>query len=253
MAKAFDDIKVLLIQARDTDDIERQEQRCFVERCRLRIDQFRPVNVVRDALDLGLLDGVDAVMIGGAGEYSVTRDYAWTPTLLALIREIAERDLPLFGSCWGHQLIARAFGGEVRFDPERAEFGSRFVELTEAGEKDRLLRDFPRRFRANMGHHDRVTRLPENAVELAFNPSQRNQAFRIAGKPIYGSQFHSELDAERERERLLRYRANYIEELGSEERFQEILTSLVETSEVDHLLHDFLQKFVVAPDEMETT
>ncbi len=253
MAKTFDDIKVLLIQARDTEDIERQEQRCFVERCRLRIDQFRPVNVVRDLLDLDLLDGIDAVMIGGAGEYSVTRDYAWTEPLLALIRETADRDLPLFGSCWGHQLIARAFGGEVRFDPEHAEFGSRFVKLTEAGEKDHLLRDFPPCFRANMGHHDRVTRLPENAVELAFNASQRNQAFRIAGKPIYGSQFHSELDAERERERLLRYRANYIEELGSEERFQEILASLVETSEVDHLLHDFLQKFVVAPDGAETT
>lgn len=242
--KPFDAIRVLLVQARNTEEMEHQEQRCFVERCRLPLRQFRPVNVVRDPLHPGLLDGVDAMMIGGAGEYSARGDYPWRPALWDLLHAAYERDVPTFGSCWGHQVIARAFGGEVIYDPERAEFGCGFMELTDAALDDPLLHDFPRRFRANLGHSDRVTVLPPGAVELAFNASQRNQAFRLKDKPVYGTQFHSELDAKAERERLIAYREHYREELGGDEAFERTLASLADTTEADHLLYDFLRTYV---------
>jgi GMP synthase (glutamine-hydrolysing) len=186
--------------------------------------------------------GLDVVV---RRKYSATEDYPWMENALALIREAAGRSLPTFGSCWGHQMIARALGGTVVHDPGRAEFGCREVVLTDAGRRDRLFRDFPARFLANMGHHDRVTALPEGGIELADNDVQPFEAFRIAGKPIYGTQFHSELDARRERERLHRYRGHYSDTIPDEAAFQAILDNLAETSEVDHLLHDFLLKFVV--------
>ena len=96
---------------------------------------------------------------------------------------------------------------------------------------------------ANMGHHDRVTKLPDEAVELARNSSQPFEAFRIKDRPIYGTQFHSELDAARERERLYRYRSYYLEELPSEEQFQAFLDDLAETAEVDDLMYGVLTKF----------
>lgn len=247
MGKPLDQVRVLLIQARATADMEAQEQACFQERCRLAPEQFATANVVRDALHAGLFEGVDAIMIGGAGEFSATREYPWTEDTLALIREAVDRSLPTFGSCWGHQMIARALGGTVVHDSPRAEFGCREVVLTGAGRQDHLFRDFPHRFLANMGHHDRVTALPVGGVELAANDSQPFEAFRIEGKPVYGTQFHSELDARRERERLYRYRGHYSETIPDEAAFQAILDDLAETSEVDHLLHDFLVKFVVAP------
>ena len=246
MPKTFEDIRVLLVQARDDASMVAQEQVCFLERCRLEPGQLRSVNVVRERLHAGLLDGADALLIGGAGEYSATEDYAWMADLLDVVREATDRGLPTFGSCWGHQVIARALGGEVIYDGDRAELGCLPVELTEAGQRDELFRGFPARFQANMGHHDRVSRLPPGAVELAFNASQRNQAFRMGGKPVYGTQFHSELDAERERERLLCYRPFYTE-IETEEEFQAILAGLADTTEVDHLLHDFLLTFVAAP------
>ena len=246
MKKVFGEIRVRLIQAREDVSMEEQEQVCFLERCRIEPPQLLSTNVVRDRPHAGLLDGVDALMIGGAGEYSATQDYRWMPGLLELVRAAAERSLPTFGSCWGHQVIARALGGEVIYDGARAELGCHGIELTEAGQTDELFQGFPARFQANMGHHDRVSELPPDAVELAFNASQPNQAFRIAGKPIYGTQFHSELDAERERERLLCYRPFYTE-VETEEEFQAILAGLADTTEVDHLLHDFLLTFVAAP------
>ena len=246
-AKTMADIRVLLIQARDTLEMERQEQQCFVERCRIQLDQFVPVNVTRTPLSLSMLDDVDAMMIGGSGEYSAYKDYPWMQDLLDLCRTAYDRGLPVFGSCWGHQVLARAFGGTVIYDAERAEFGCGDIELTEAGQHDLLLCEFPKHFMANLGHRDRVSVLPPGAVELAFNASQRNQAFRI-GESIYGTQFHSELDARAERERLDAYREDYRKELGGEEAYQRVIDSLADTTDADHLLHDFLVKLVAQTD-----
>lgn len=235
---------MLLVQARNTAGMERQEQTCFLERCRLRHEQMTSVNVVRTPLPDDALDAYDAIMIGGAGEYSALDDPDWMPSLLDLVRGAAERDLPTFGSCWGHQVIARALGGTVIHDSARSELGCRWIELTEAGQQDALFRSFPRRFRANTGHHDRVSVLPPGATEFAFNDSQRNQAFRMDGLRMYGTQFHSELDAARERERLIAYRDFYRADLPDEDDFQKVLEELAETTEVDHLLYDFLVRHV---------
>lgn len=237
---------VFLLQARGEPEMEIQEQGCFLERCQIEPDQLISRNVVRDSLSPDLFDGVDAFMIGGAGAYSATGEYPWMNGALDLIRHAASIQVPTFGSCWGHQMIARALGGVVVHDPSRAEMGCHSISLTEAGKTDELFSGFPRTFLANMGHHDRVTRLPDGAVEMAMNHSQPNQAFRMKDLPIYGTQFHSELDARRERERLYAYREHYLEDLPNEEAFQDAVDSLRETTEVDGLLAEFLRVFVRA-------
>jgi len=237
-------LRVLLIQARSAPRMIEQEQECFSERCRLPRDRFRILNVVEgDVPTLAHLDGIDAIIIGGAGAYSAADDYEWTPDLLDFVRHIVDRELPLFGSCWGHQVIARALGGRVEYAPEHSELGCGSVRLTDAGLNDPLFHRFPSPFKANMGHHDRVVELPDRAVELASNTIPY-QAFRIEGLPIYGTQFHSELDATRERERILVYRKHYRDALPDEETVQYVLDDLADTTEVDHLLYDFLTTFV---------
>ena len=240
----FEELRVLLLQARNTPEMERQEQECFLERCRLDEVQLSTVNVVRDRLSPSLLDGHDAFMIGGAGEYSAKDDHPWLPGVFEHLYAAFDQHIPTFGSCWGHQVMARAFGGEVIHDPEKAELGCGNVMLTDAGVLDPLFEEMPSSFRVNMGHHDRVSRLPEEAVELAYNDSQRNQSFRMADRPMYGTQFHTELDARRERERLVAYRA-YYNEVASEEDFDAVIRSLGATTEADHLLYNFLRKFAV--------
>lgn len=240
-------VDVLLIQCRSAPRMETQERSCFLERARLPASQLHTVNVARgDEPSLEHLDSVDAVFFGGAGKYSATEDYPWTEPVNVLVREAVERRIPTIGSCWGHQVIARALGGTVVHDPELAELGCGWVELTDEGAADVLLGHFPRRFKANMGHHDRVVELPPGAVELARN-DQPNQAFRLEGAPLYSTQFHSELDAERERERILVYREYYRSALPDEETVQRVLNNLAETTAVDNLLYDFLITFVARP------
>lgn len=245
MASSYDTLRVRLIQVRERPAVIREEQETFLERCAIRPDQLVVTNALTEPLNDDLLDGVDAVMIGGAGAYSVTNTYPWTATLVALVHACYDRRLPLFGSCWGHQFIARAFGGTVVKDLDRAEMGTHSVELTEAGRADPLFCDFPSRFPAQMGHQDRVSVLPPEAIEIARNDTAPFQAFRIADRPIYGTQFHSELDAECERQRIVTYRAYYTEVLETDAAFEETLASLRDTPEVDALLAAFLRRFAV--------
>lgn len=238
----LDSVKVLLLQARTSAQMERQERLCFLERARLRPDQLAALSVLRDPLPPRLLNTADAVFIGGAGEYSAYNDFPWMPGLLDFVRRIADAQRPLFGSCWGHQVIARALGGRVIHDSERSELGCRSISLTQAGASDPLFGTLPETFKANMGHHDRVVELPDGAIELACN-EQPNQAFRMPDWPCYGTQFHSELDAERERERLVEYRDYYRDDLPSDQDFQAVLDNLTETPEVDDLLYRFLTMY----------
>ena len=241
------DLRILLLQARNEEDLLEKERDCFREHCRVRSEQIRGLNVLEEPLTDRTLLGADVLMIGGSGIYSAVNDYGWMPALLDLIRQACNQRLPTFGSCWGHQVIARALGGTVIHDSDRAEIGCLPVMLTEAGRNDVLFGELPAQFPANMGHHDRVSVLPETAVELAYSETQRNQAFRVAGLPVYTTQFHSELDFEHERERLFRYRAHY-PELDDEATFNAVMESLAETTDVDHLLHDFLVRIVLGHD-----
>ena len=248
MAPSFDRLRVRLIQIRVRPDVIAEEQTSFAHRTRLASEQFAVTNALTDPLDASILEGVDAVMIGGAGAYSVTHTYDWTNALIGICHACAERRLPLFGSCWGHQFIGRAFGGEVVNDPARDEMGTHEVHLTDAGTTDPLFASFPRTFLAQMGHQDRIARLPDRAVELARNARAPYQAIRIGDLPIYGTQFHSELDEKAERDRLHAYRSHY-PEMAEDDVFQATLDSLRPTPDVDDLLYHFLQRFAIRGSE----
>ena len=242
MAPEISAVRVRLVQIRTNAAVLREEQESFRARCGLGPDAFLLTNALRDALSPALLEGADAVMIGGAGAYSVTKTYEWTPDLIGLCHACADRGVPLFGSCWGHQFLARAFGGEVVHDPDRSEMGTHAVALTEAGRRDPLFGTLPERFATQMGHQDRVARLPAGAVELATNDRAPHQAFRLGDAPIYGTQFHSELDEETERQRLLAYRDHYAE-MADEATFQAVIDGLRPSPDADDLLRRFLLLF----------
>ena len=242
MQAPIESIRVRLLQVRDREAIIAEEQASFLARTGLRSEQLLATNVLREMPSAELLDGVDAVLIGGAGAYSVTQTFPWTAALIALCHTCAEREIPLFGSCWGHQFIARAFGGRVEHDPDRSELGTHSVSLTDGGMTDDLFGLLPPTFDAQMGHHDRVVELPPAGVELASSGTAPFQAVRIGDLPIFGTQFHSELDARSLRNRLVTYRS-YYPEVTAEEDFRRVFDGVLPTPAADELLRLFLERF----------
>ena len=63
--------------------------------------------------------------------------------------------------------MARAMGGQVIHDADRAELGTRRLMLTDAGLNDPLLSPLGATFNAQTGHEDRVVTLPPGATLLA--------------------------------------------------------------------------------------
>ena len=133
--------------------------------------------------------GGDAWIITGSPR-SVYDELDWMLDMEEKIRNAQHHNKPVFGICFGHQLIAKSFGGWVELNPNGWELGAYPIELTERGLKSRILSGFNNHSIVYQSHGDCVTVLPENAIELALN-KKGNQAFTIH-KNMYGVQFHPE-------------------------------------------------------------
>ena len=115
------------------------------------------------------------------------------PALLSLIRGFAASGKPVLGVCLGAQLVARAFGGEVRIGGA-PEFGFVPLHARPAAVRDPLFGglSFPV---AVMQWHDDTFALPSGAVHLLESATCPNQAFRI-GHSVYALQCHFEVTAD---------------------------------------------------------
>ena len=130
------------------------------------------------------------VVITGA-HAMVTDDLPWSLALEHWIRALLPAEVPLFGICYGHQLLARASGGEVGFHPGGKEIGTVEVNCLEAADRDVLFRQLPGSFPAHVTHAQTVLTLPPGAIRLASNGFEPNHAFRL-GPSAWGVQFHPE-------------------------------------------------------------
>lgn len=137
------------------------------------------------------LEPFDGVIVTGSFA-SVTAPEPWMDALSDRLL-VAARTRPVLGVCFGHQLLAEAFGGRVGRSPRGREIGSVACALTAAGRADPLFAGVPGRFGALTTHEDEVVALPPGAVLLATNGWTRVQAFGV-GPNVRAVQFHPELD-----------------------------------------------------------
>ena len=115
----------LLLQARNFDDPMRlQEVGCFSRALRCDPEQIELFDLLTGAPDDSRLGRVDVVLLGGSGDYSVAQGGSWLGPALGAMRHLVEIAKPTFASCWGSQAMARALGGEVVTDMDRAELGT---------------------------------------------------------------------------------------------------------------------------------
>lgn len=161
-----------------------------------------------EGVDLAVYDGVQAtspppvrdyagIVVGGSPA-SVTAPEPWMEAAVETIREAARVGTPVLGVCFGHQLIAAAFGGSVTANPSGWEIATHEIELTGEGRRDPLFRGLPDAFCVQFSHADAVdpdTLSAANGVRvLARNRATAVQAL-AAGDAIRGVQFHPEFTA----------------------------------------------------------
>jgi GMP synthase (glutamine-hydrolysing) len=135
-------------------------------------------------------EGYAGVLITGSGAM-VTERLEWSERSAAWLHAAAHAGMPMFGICYGHQLIAHALGGAVDWNPVGREIGTVRIDRLAEAHGDPLFHDHPEAFEAHATHMQSVIRLPEGAVKLARSDKDGCHAFRW-GKSVWGVQFHPE-------------------------------------------------------------
>jgi GMP synthase (glutamine-hydrolysing) len=136
----------------------------------------------------------DGFIITGSSS-SVTERAPWMLRTEALIREIASAKTPLFGICFGHQIIAEALGGKVAKNPRGREIGTVQVRVLPHAPRDPIFAGLGDAFLANHTHVDSVVRLPEGARLLAETDLEPHAAYAV-GDHVKCVQFHPEIDGD---------------------------------------------------------
>jgi GMP synthase (glutamine-hydrolysing) len=98
--------------------------------------------------------------------------------------------IPLLGMCVSHQLMAIVFGGKA--GPAKfPEYGPVKIFIDD---EDEILKNIDKTFTTWEAHNDEVLILPENFKILAHSEKCKVQAMRHVKLPIFGLQFHPEVD-----------------------------------------------------------
>lgn len=206
-----DSLRVLLIQARTADDpMARHELEAFAARCELELEAFITFNIAIEDRENLSLNGLDAVMVGGSGAFSLVEGgFDWHQDFLSVIHTLLQAQIPTFASCFGFQALVQALGGELATDPARAELGTFPITLTDEGRTDPLFGSLPPVFDAQLGHNDSALSLPDELIHLASSERCQFQAVRMSGLPVIATQFHPELTRADNLDRFRNYLQNY--------------------------------------------
>ncbi len=103
---------------------------------------------------------------------------------------ILELGIPLWGICYGHQLLAHIQGAEVKHAPESKEYG--LTEMTVKNKKG-IFANLEDKETVWMSHGDTVTELPAGYEVIGSTKNGEWAALANFEKNLYGSQFHFEV------------------------------------------------------------
>ena len=107
-------------------------------------------------------------------------------------QEIFDKDLPVFGICYGQQVTAHQLGGKVEGGHHR-EFGRAEIKIHKASPLFEGVWDVGGEYPVWMSHGDRVTELPEGFEVIA---TSKNAPMALAvheERSYYTTQFHPEV------------------------------------------------------------
>ena len=133
-----------------------------------------------------------AILTGS--EASILADTEWIVHACDLTRALDARGVKLLGSCFGHQMLARALSGRafVRRAPT-PEFGWIEVRKTGGGAQDPFTAALPDRCHVYASHFDEVWPLPPGWERVAQTSDCACAVVRRASGGAWGIQPHPEI------------------------------------------------------------
>lgn len=107
---------------------------------------------------------------------------------------------PVLGICYGAQLTAKLYGGNVEKSDKR-EYGRANLKISKF---EKLFSGIPESSQVWMSHSDSITQIPKDFEILATTSDIPIAAFRSVKKELYGLQFHPEVFHSTEGKRIIK-------------------------------------------------
>jgi GMP synthase-like glutamine amidotransferase len=108
----------------------------------------------------------DAWLITGS-RHGVYDGLPWIEPLKLFLRRARAEGVPVIGICFGHQIMAEAFGGRAEKSAKGWGVG---VQEYAVGASPGWMADAPGRIAMHVLHQDQVTAVPADATRLASSP-----------------------------------------------------------------------------------
>ncbi len=122
----------------------------------------------------------DAWLITGS-KFGAYEDLPWIATLENFIRRAYDKEIPIVGICFGHQILAQALGGKV----------AKFDGGWSVGRVEYNLEGHTNAVPLYAWHQDQVISVPEDAKVVGSTPFCKNAALAYGDK-AYSIQPHPE-------------------------------------------------------------
>lgn len=218
--------------------------------------QVEPFDATTGQLPHGHRD-FDGVVLTGSPA-SVTEPENWMEAGVEWIRDAHVTGQPLLGVCFGHQLMAAAFGASVIRNPAGWQLGTRAIELGPRGRDDALFTGLPDRFEVNFVHQDTAaadTISPLNGLHVLASSPRARVAAIAAGPRMRGVQFHPEITRdincallERRRDEIMReHEARSAPPDGPDDQDShpdQLLAGMRDTPGGEQVFHNFIEYFI---------
>lgn len=231
---------LLIIQFR-TDQSLPQEQTCFNETLKATAAlNIRYVNAISENLDATILENIDHVMLGGSGEFFLgagAGESTWLSKVYNLIDEIYRRNIPILGICFGHQILLKHAGAEIKNIPEMRETGTFLERLNDASRTDELFKHMPAQFDAILAHQETPIDLPPHVQVLGSSDRVEASVVRIGAHRAWGVMFHPDMNLSSVRERFAMF-PHYAE---NAEKFVQALESFRDAPIAQNVIANFLR------------
>lgn len=193
---------VLILQLRPEDTTADSEYACFLKYGQLQAEDSRRMRIEESGIPGDLdLDDYSAIIVGGSPfdistpenkksdiQNKIEADFS------RLLEQVVSRDFPFLGACSGNGLLGSYLGTPITTKYGEA-VGCVTLEITDAGNRDKMLKGMPDKIDVLLGHKEACDSTPMGAVLLMTGSNCPVQMFRV-GDNVYATQFHPEGDAE---------------------------------------------------------
>jgi GMP synthase-like glutamine amidotransferase len=176
--------RAVVISNDEPDSCYGAERLAAAFRERFETEIMSPLDGVGDPATWVARTRADAIVLSGS-DRSVLSGTSWMLGEEALLRAAVRTGTPTLAICFGHQLLAKAFGGEIVTREKRIGL----FEIEPLG-CDPLFDSVSTPALVPEQHSEHVVSVPEGFVLVATSDYCPVQAIRHERAPVYGLQFH---------------------------------------------------------------